>query len=818
MTPRIRALRRALTFAFTTGVVLLGLWLIAVRHLPLETNVLALLPTTERNPVAEQAVDHLAGSVSDRVVVLIGAKDASTARAAAARFDALARESDAFSSVQGKIPPFDPAFLSNFYLPHRFQLLSQGDRAALEAELRRHPASAVVDAPTANTSLPSLSLANSPFGLTDAADDPFGWLDRWLIRLPFGQLRMLPDAGWLSARHDDKTWVLVLLQTRGAAFDSNVQQRVTRCFEAAQSQIVEATPGVEMLRSGAVFHAASARAQAERELHRIGIVATLGIALLTLWAFRSGRLLAMGLATVAFGTLCAAVATLAVFGEMHLLTLVFGAALIGETVDYAIQYFVGVGGLSRDAAQRTLPVIRPALRIALATSVLGYAILGAVPFPALRQIAVFALAGLLSSYTFVVWALPAFLPRNVPPLRAPVIRLAHRWLRVWGAALAGRKGTVIGCLILLACLPGWWRLGVDDDIRRLISREPSLVAQEQAISRITGIDGATQFWLVQADSDEALLRREEQLGARLDQVASGKDAPFTGWTGVSQFVPSMQRQLDNRALFGAARFDSPDALTAAMTRAGFRADFARQYANAFATESDTPPLRIGDWLAWPGSTPYRMLWMGQVGAIATLPAGTSNANAKGFASLVRPLGLRDSAAAAQVAADLPGVTYVDKAASISNLFARYRHASGLWFGAALAVVAVLLARRYGWRGAIATLMPTLLASAAVFAAFGYLGLPLTLFAQMGLMLVLGVGVNYAIFLREGELRAGDDEQMAAIAVAGTLMSAATTLLSFGLLAFSGMPSLQAFGLTLTIGIALALLLAPYSLRFPELRS
>lgn len=808
MTPRTRALRRTLTFALVAGLVLLGIWLLAVRHLPLQTNVLALLPTTERDPVAEQAVDHLAGSVSDRVVVLIGAPDAHAARAAAARFDALARASGAFASVQGRVPPFDPAFLSNFYRPHRFQLLSPADRGDLEAQLRRHA--------SGDASLPPLSLAHSPFGLTDAADDPFGWLDRWLTRLPFGQLRMLPDDGWLSARQAGKTWVLVLLQTQGPAFDSAVQQRITQFFDTAQARIVDLSPGVEVLRSGAVFHAAGARSQAETELHRIGIVATLGIALLTLWAFRSGRLLAMGLATIAFGTLCAALATLLIFGELHLLTLVFGAALIGETVDYAIQYFVGVGGLTREAAQRTLPMLRPALRIALATSVLGYAILGTVPFPALRQIAVFALAGLLSSYVFVVWALPAFLPREVPALRAPVVALAQRWLAIWRGALAGRRGTAVGGLILLACVPGWWRLGVDDDVRRLIARDPALVAQEQAISRITGIDGATQFWLVQADSEEALLRREEQLGARLDDAAARRDAPFDGWTGVSQFVPSMQRQLDNRALLGAARFDAPDALVDAMTRAGFRPAFARQYADAYAVESDTPPLRVDQWLAWPGSTPLRMLWMGRV----STSAGAASAPAKAghFASLVRPHGLRDSAAAGRVAADLPGVTYVDKAASISALFARYRVASGIWFAAALVVVTGLLTHRYGWRGAIATITPTLLATAAVFAAFGYLDLPLTLFAQMGLMLVLGVGVNYAIFLREGELRAGGDPRMAAIAVAGTLMSAATTLLSFGLLAFSAMPSLHAFGLTLTIGIAFALWLAPYSLRYPELRS
>lgn len=806
MTPSTRTLRRLITFALVLGLVLLGAWLLAVRHLPLQTNVLALLPATERNPVAEQAVEHLTGSINDRVVVLIGARDAQVARAAAVQFDTLARDSGAFASVQGKVPPFDPAFLANFYLPYRFGLLTPDDRADLQAQLRRSA--------TGDATKPALTLANSPFGLTAAEDDPFGLLDRWLTHLPFGQLRLLPDQGWLSAREDGKTWVLVLLQTRGPAFDTSVQQRVLGFFE--QAQLANASNDVQILRSGAVFHAAGARAQAEMELHRIGIVATLGIALLMLWAFRSGRLLVMGLATVAFGTLCAALTTLVCFGELHLLTLVFGAALIGETVDYAIQYFVGVGGLTRDNAQRIAPLIRPALRIALATSVLGYAILGAVPFPALRQIAVFALAGLLSSYGFVIWALPAFVPKDIPPLRAPVIGLAHRWLRIWRGALSGRRGTAVGCVIVLSCVPGWWRLSANDDVRHLISREPSLVSQENTIARITGIDGATQFWLVQADSEEALLRREEQLGARLNNAVSEKNAPIAGWTGVSQFVPSMQRQLDDRALLGAARFDASEALVTAMTQAGFRPEFARHYANAYALAGETPPLRVEQWLAWPGSTPLRPLWMGRITSSADSAADAPESIR--FASLVRPNGLRDSAAAARLAADLPGVTYVDKAASVSALFARYRVASGLWFAAALAVVATLLARRYGWRGAIATITPTLLATAAVFAMFGYLDLPLTLFAQMGLMLVLGVGVNYAIFLREGELRAGDDERMAAIAVAGTLMSAATTLLSFGLLAFSSMPSLRAFGLTLTTGIAFSLLLAPYSLRFPELRS
>lgn len=91
---------------------------------------------------------------------------------------------------------------------------------------------------------------------------------------------------------------------------------------------------------------------------------------------------------------------------------------------------------------------------------------------------------------------------------------------------------------------------------------------------------------------------------------------------------------------------------------------------------------------------------------------------------------------------------------------------------------------------------------------GYLGTPFTLFNLMALMLVLGVGVNYAIFLREGGM-------YAAATLAGVLLSAGTTLLSFGLLSFSSMPALSGFGLTLLIGIGIAVLFAPSVLSFAE---
>jgi predicted exporter len=172
---------------------------------------------------------------------------------------------------------------------------------------------------------------------------------------------------------------------------------------------------------------------------------------------------------------------------------------------------------------------------------------------------------------------------------------------------------------------------------------------------------------------------------------------------------------------------------------------------------------------------------------------------------VMPQGARQLAAL-QAAADLPGVTFVDKAGSVSALFRGYRQSGGVWLFGALVLVYGVLCLRYGARTGAAMLVPTLLAMALALACFGYLGAPLTLFNLMGLMLVLGVGVNYSIFLREGGERAPTT-------LAGVLLSAATTLLSFGLLAFSSMPALASFGLTLLIGIGIAVLLAPMVLSF-----
>ncbi|HPW12437.1 MAG TPA: hypothetical protein PK399_04610, partial [Thermomonas sp.] len=68
------------------------------------------------------------------------------------------------------------------------------------------------------------------------------------------------------------------------------------------------------------------------------------------------------------------------------------------------------------------------------------------------------------------------------------------------------------------------------------------------------------------------------------------------------------------------------------------------------------------------------------------------------------------------------------------------------------------------------------------------------------LLLLGLGVDYGIFLLEHE---GDGASWLAVC-----LGAASTLLAFGLLSLSATPALHGFGLTLLFGISLVWLLSP----------
>jgi predicted exporter len=157
---------------------------------------------------------------------------------------------------------------------------------------------------------------------------------------------------------------------------------------------------------------------------------------------------------------------------------------------------------------------------------------------------------------------------------------------------------------------------------------------------------------------------------------------------------------------------------------------------------------------------------------------------------------------------LQGVTWVDQVEQLSSLFARYRvRVSGLIIAAYL-LVFIGLGFKFGWRNSVTITAVPVVAALVALATMGWFDQLFSLFNLFALLLVLGIGVDDAIFFFMADnAPASDHDKRVSTSLAVTL-SALTTLLAFGLLAVSATEIVHAFGFTVAVGILTALVFSP----------
>jgi len=322
----------------------------------------------------------------------------------------------------------------------------------------------------------------------------------------------------------------------------------------------------------------------------------------------------------------------------------------------------------------------------------------------------------------------------------------------------------------------------DDDVRSLIHRPPTLVAQEAFVAKTLGAGLSPQLILLHpADgTDEACLRKAESLRARLER--SRTDGHLGGWTMLADITPSLRHQQASLATYRAELARDRVVLGKSFADVGFAP-------KAGFWSTDDRPLLLADFMQLPEATPFRHLRFTHDGKVL---------------HLVTLRDVADTERLRTVFAGDPEVTYVDKATTISRLLADVRRQGPLWLGLAFLLALGVLSTRYGVARGALLLLPTAIGVAWAPVLASWAGVPFSVFGLMALLLVLGVGVNYSIFLWEGGVRSKS-------ALAGVIASCLTTLLSFGLLAFCSMPALSWLGATLGFGILVSFLLTPLAL-------
>ncbi|MGP4770193.1 MMPL family transporter [Acinetobacter sp. PFS20] len=743
-----------------TALWLIALLLVAVglgvtwlnKDIHIQTNIFALLPKVQQDPELARTQQYMNEQLNNKVFVVVDAKDEAAIQQATHFLTAQAKQSQLWQPLKPQLD-FDQ-FAKQLY-QHRAGLLSAQDQALLQKKDY---------AALTEQSLMQMMSPGMPVTAESLKQDPLLLFPRYAMQLVTpSQQDIEMEQGFATIHHEQGISRLFVLQLTQSPYNIDYQEQTSTWIEQTKQKL--ASMGLKSHWTGTILFSNFGTQSAKQEISTIGVGSTLGLIFLVWFGFRSLRPLATEFIAVSTGSFVAFAVTHWVFGEIHLMTLVFGASLIGVCVDFSF-YFMAMQSQHRklDGFQILKPLL-PSLFMGLMTTLVAYIFLSFTPFPGFKQIAVFSIVGLTAAWISSVLLLP-----RLPALNAQPAIKALSWIgqaRLWFQQRTTVRYSLIA-VILAVGTASLFYLKSNDDIRNLQGMDASLKQQDQAVREQFGQQQSSDYFVVRAASANEMQQQEQRLIGHLQQLQSqGKISAFQA---LGQWIPPLAEQQNNLQLLR----NIPKATL-------------QQYAQSMG-------LNVNDVLQWQQQLTAQPLLDFAVFKDHPLAFLQSQANER----LVIVTGAKQPEVLKQLQNE--HIHFQQPITEMSQMFAEHRVQAQHLLIYALIGLAVGLALIYGLSSIVPLVLPVSLALLSTFAIQAWLGVEINLFSIMATFLIIGIGVDYAIFYRHGH----DHPQVVGMALFLCMMS---TLLGFGLLSFSHTYAIHCFGLTVLFGVIFSFIYA-----------
>ena len=330
----------------------------------------------------------------------------------------------------------------------------------------------------------------------------------------------------------------------------------------------------------------------------------------------------------------------------------------------------------------------------------------------------------------------------------------------------------------------------DNDLANLSPVSQSAKALDEQLRTELGAPDVRYLLVIRGDSQEEVLRRSESAAALLRRLT--QEELLTGFDLPSLYLPSQETQARRRA----ALPDTKRAPDRPHTRAWRACRFAPGLFEPFLRDVEqarkAKPLEIADLqqsafsLKSPLSPDAQRRRMDRVGAVARR-------------RIRRRIGRSHDSREAG-----PGITFLDLKTEAGRLVNGYRNESLRLTAAGIVAIAGVL--WWGLRDPLRVgrvLLPALIAVVFVVTILLVIGERLSLFHLVSLLLVIGIGLNYALFFN----RPFTDDADRRRTLLSLTVCIVATLSAFGALAFSRTPVLHAIGLTVSLGAFFSLVVS-----------
>ncbi|MEA3466088.1 MAG: MMPL family transporter [Thermodesulfobacteriota bacterium] len=514
----------------------------------------------------------------------------------------------------------------------------------------------------------------------------------------------------------------------------------------------------------------------QRDLRIVLGTATLAILLIFILLLRSWHALFVFLLPASvLGVSAAAVAV--VFPSVSGITIGFGAVLLGITVDFTLHVYFSLRGSSQPTMQLrrlTSPLIGGAL-----TSFLAFSVLLSSSLPGQRQLAVFSMTAIATATVLALVVMPQLCGKGCAASDPPLIcvKRVRLWIVVFWAAMM---------VLSAVAVPN---LRFDGDMRSLGVSTPALRDGEQLLQQVWGNMRSSALLFARGKTlDEALTVN--------DTIYQQVQRQSSSIVSLASILPAPQRQQHNRELWNQFWQQHQPTLAAHLLSIGADLGFSSSAFHPFSR-----------WLQQPIEPVGLHFW--QQASLTEVISGLMMADSEMTADGVALISLMDEADLTpqlqHSLASVPNAIVIAPGGFSQQLSAALATDFSRFIVMSLGVVVMVLIVWYRrLRHILLALLPVASGLLFMFGAMGWLGLSFNLFNVIAAILIIGLGVDYGIFILSRCDGSGCEQAQRAV-----LVSALTTLAGFGSLVLARHPAMYSIGITVLFGISAAVVTALY---------
>ena len=747
-----------------------------------DSDLFNLMPKSISMASVKKADDKMMAVTSQNVFILAANEDFSKAKGVAETVYASLAGSPNFESLTLYSDVGSMSEITDFLYKYRWNLIDEKTADQIlsdDAAAGDFALNALSQAYSGFTMLPLDNIESDPFLLTEYN------LQNYLNAVQNAGTAMSVKDGVLASKFEGKWYVMIrgILSQRGSKLASK-NNAITEIYAACRA--AAAADDTSFVFSGTPFHSHESSNSASREITLIAVISMLAVIILLIFIFRSIKPLLFSVGSIVLSVGIAFAATLAVFHKMHVITLVFGTSLIGSCIDYSLHFFTHwAGNKNLKSGEEIRKHIFSGLLMAIISTGICFAILLFAPFTILKQMSLFCLTGLVSSFLTTLALYPYI---KLPEVRGKVrftstfAKLVSKLEQKW----VGRSVILaLFILSLLLLIVFHKNIKIKNDLLTLYDMKGRLLEDEITASQVIQYTPGG-WYIVSGENEEALLQNEEELRKDFEALTAGG----VGYVSTSNFVPSKAVQQKSRAACKKLLGLAVDQLKAL----GFDEEEAQAYAGKieaeFAASADDYVLmekgNIPDFIA----SAIASAWLGEIDGK--------------YYSVVLPVKVTDYTNYRSLAKEDKGIYFISKSQDISADLDKLTIMVLKFFVVAYVIMFIMLKFFYSWKQALKIISVPFLIILVVMAIFAAFKINMEFFSVTGLILVFGLGLDYIIYMMENEKRKNADgeaeDNIKVLEPFATMVSFVTTIISFGALALSSFKPVHLIGLSIFIGL------------------